>query len=532
MNKLFTRIQLGKKNTDIKRMFLKWSAVFLTLVLILDLVAANQVQANSGSNGLSQDYTFEEIDVYLEKQLGLLNIPGASLVIIEGDEIVHIKGFGVTGSSEKAPTPQTPYFIGSLTKSFTALAIMQLVEADKVELDAPIQRYLPWFSLANPQAAAQITVRHLLNQTSGLPGTSGMIALSNFDNSQGAAEQQARALATLELTRQVGSTWEYSNLNYNLLGLVIETASGESYADYIQKHIYAPLDMLHSHTSKAAAQQDNLAVGHQQWFGFPIAVPNLAVPIGSLASGQLISSVEDIGHYLIAQLNEGEYAGVQILSPEGIAQMHQPAADISVAGMGMGNYGMGWFSKEFSQGQLVFHYGEVPDYFAYMACLPEQNRAMVLLVNTNEQMFNYALWATSEAAALMLAGIPPRPNAWGILPWVVRGFLFLPVLQIIDILATLRKIKRWGMNPTNHPSSDRMWLLHILLPIILNLILIAIAVAILASGMFKFIMLFMGDLTSVLLVSSGIALVGIFVRTPLILRTFRTPSKRKLGEPS
>jgi CubicO group peptidase (beta-lactamase class C family) len=149
-----------------------------------------------------------------------------------------------------------------------------------------------------------------------------------------------------------------------------------------------------------------------------------------LASGQLISSVEDIGHYLIAQLNEGEYAGVQILSPEGIAQMHQPAADISVAGMGMGNYGMGWFSKEFSQGQLVFHYGEVPDYFAYMACLPEQNRAMVLLVNTNEQMFNYALWATSEAAALMLAGIPPRPNAWGILPWVVRGFLFLPVLHV------------------------------------------------------------------------------------------------------
>ena len=82
---------------------------------------------------------------------------------------MHQRGFGQARPGGEAPTPQTPFFIGSLTKSITALAVMQLVEAGKVELDAPVQRYLPWFRVADPQASAQMTVRHLLNQTSGLP---------------------------------------------------------------------------------------------------------------------------------------------------------------------------------------------------------------------------------------------------------------------------------------------------------------------------------------------------------------------------
>ena len=94
-----------------------------------------------------------------------------------------------------------------------------------------------------------------------------------------------RALSTLELTRPVGSKFEYSNLNYNVLGLIVEAVSGESYADYIQRHIFDPLEMRHSHTSKAVAEQDGLAMGHRFWFGVPIAARNLPVPRGSLPSG-------------------------------------------------------------------------------------------------------------------------------------------------------------------------------------------------------------------------------------------------------
>lgn len=111
---------------------------------------------------------YDVIDACIEREMRRLKIPGVALAIVEGDQIVHRRGFGQARPGGEAPTPHTPLFIGSLTKSFTALAVMQLVEAGKVDLDAPVQRYLPWFRVADPQASARITVRHLLNQTSGL----------------------------------------------------------------------------------------------------------------------------------------------------------------------------------------------------------------------------------------------------------------------------------------------------------------------------------------------------------------------------
>ena len=233
------------------------SVLALTLQLYVRPVSAKPV-FESGS--------YQEIDAYIEEQLTALNIPGASLAIIEGDQIVHVKGFGVSSPTGETPTPQTLFSICSLTKSVTALAVMQLVEAGKISLDAPVQRYLPWFTLADPQAAAQITVRHLLNQTSGLTQTTAWVTLTNFDDSPDATEKQARDLATFTPNRPVGSAFEYTNTNYNLLGLIIEAASGEKYADYVQTHIFDPLDMTHTYTSKAAAKQNGMSTGYMSWF--------------------------------------------------------------------------------------------------------------------------------------------------------------------------------------------------------------------------------------------------------------------------
>ena len=164
------------------------------LALALALLADRPVRRNSAPDKTPQSDTFEEIDAHIERQMERLNVPGATLAIVEDDKIVHLRGFGQARPGGEAPTPQTPFFIGSLTKSFTALAVMQLVEDGKVELDAPVQRYLPWFRIADPEASAQITVRHLLNQTSGLPTSSGEIQLADLDRSPGATERQARVI--------------------------------------------------------------------------------------------------------------------------------------------------------------------------------------------------------------------------------------------------------------------------------------------------------------------------------------------------
>ena len=139
------------------------------------------------------------IDRYVEEQLRTLRIPGASLGIVHDGRIVHLRGFGRADRSGRPMTAETPSLIGSLTKSFTAVAIMQLVEAGKVELDAPVQRYLPWFRVADAAASARITVRHLLTHSSGLPGGDETPIISREDTSAGAIERQVRALATVEL---------------------------------------------------------------------------------------------------------------------------------------------------------------------------------------------------------------------------------------------------------------------------------------------------------------------------------------------
>lgn len=114
---------------------------------------------------------FAAIDAYVQSEMQAARVPGLALGIVQGDHIVHLKGFGIADPSGRPVTPQTPFMIGSTTKSMTAVAIMQLVEADTVELDAPVQQYLPWFRVADSDASARITIRHLLNHTSGLPTT-------------------------------------------------------------------------------------------------------------------------------------------------------------------------------------------------------------------------------------------------------------------------------------------------------------------------------------------------------------------------
>ncbi len=159
------------------------------------------------------------IDAYISAQMQANHIPGMALGLVHNDQIVHLRGFGTADQSGRVVTPQTPFLIGSLTKSFTAMAIMQLVEAGKIDLDAPVQRYLPWFRVADATASAHITVRQLLNHTSGLP-----MALNGTQNSGLATmtlEQFVRGMSKVALDRPVGSSFEYANTGYMVLGLFL-----------------------------------------------------------------------------------------------------------------------------------------------------------------------------------------------------------------------------------------------------------------------------------------------------------------------
>src|SRR5690606_28424342 len=138
-----------------------------------------------------------------------------------------------------------------------------------------------------------------------------------------ALENGVRGLSSLQLRQSVGQGFEYANENYDMLGLIVQTVSGDSFEDYVHSAIFAPLQMSHSAASLADPPAIDIATGYRYWFSWPLPF-DAPYPRRMTPSGFLISSAEDMTHYLIAQLNDGTYGKQQLLSPQGIATMHMP----------------------------------------------------------------------------------------------------------------------------------------------------------------------------------------------------------------
>jgi CubicO group peptidase (beta-lactamase class C family) len=164
----------------------------------------------------------------------------------------------------------------------------------------------------------------------------------------------------------------------------------------------------------------------------------MPIPHGSLASGQLASCAEDMAHYMIVLLNGGRYGDVQVLSGAAINELHRGVADFEAMGQSMGQYGMGWFVDEIGRTKLVWHSGTNPDFAAYMALLPEQKKGVVLLFNASHHWMNPVLSDFGGGVTALLAGAQPSPvPSVGMIPWMLRGLLLIPVLQTVGVVASL-----------------------------------------------------------------------------------------------
>ena len=302
---------------------------------------------NTDKTSLSDNVDLKAIDNYINSIMKSFKIPGLVLAIVKGEQIFYLKGYGKSDVSGKPVTPQTPFIIASLSKSFTGLAISQLIEAGKIDINAPVQTYLPWFTLADTEAVRQITIKNLLSQTSGLSTGFGIEVLYTNTSS---IKKHVKYLARMRISQPVGSKFHYCNLNYYILEEVIEAVTGIPYGQYIEINILRPLDMQHSYTSQAKAKRDGLATGFTAIFGFmiPFTQP------GHRAFARLIVSAEDMAHYLIAQLNNGIYGGNSIISSHGMEQTQTNLIP------GLGNYGMGWFIGNGS----IFHLGTIANFRA------------------------------------------------------------------------------------------------------------------------------------------------------------------------
>jgi CubicO group peptidase (beta-lactamase class C family) len=466
---------------------------------------------------------FVAIDAYLDREMRELRIPGLALGIVHDDEIVHLQAFGVADASGRAVTPQTPFILASASKSFTALAIMQLVEDGKVDLDAPVVTYLPSFSVGDESASTTITLRHLLNHTSGLSEDTAYEPMLSNDMSDGALSERVRALSDAELIHGPGEAFEYTDANYDTLGLIVEKVSGQSYETSIRERIFTPLGMSHSFTDQTDARQSGLASGHRSWFGFPRSF-DAPYSRAAMPSSYLISCAEDVTHFLIGQLNGGTYDAASVLSPAGIAAMHQPAVregDRDIF------YGMGWESRTLAGVPVVRHKGTNANFYADMVLDKEGGWGVVILANFNSLNFNGGRLQGLTAGVLsLLKGEAPPEVPMPHHPLLASATLLIAavtVLMLSSMVWSLATMRRWRTHPGRRPG--RPWVLGLRVALSsvvcigwgLGLLLIFPALAYPLAPT----LLIVPDLGYLIVISSVVALVWGIARPPLTYITLR-----------
>jgi CubicO group peptidase (beta-lactamase class C family) len=419
--------QIAEKEADMKTNLSRTilGGVLACLLALMALPVAATMRSNEPD--------IASIDAYVSEQMQADHIPGVALGLVHNDQVVHLRGFGSADQSGRAVTPNTPFILASVSKSFTALAIMQLVEAGKIELDAPVQRYLPWFRVADPVASARITLRHLLYHTSGIPSSGYPCRADDVTIS---LEQYVRSLATLSLDRPVGSRPDYCSTNYDVLGLIVQTVSGQPYGTYVQQHIFAPLQMHDSFASEQEARRDGLAQGHRWIFGVP--APFDYYTASQVPAGGLISSVQDLTHYLLAQMNGGRFGSTSVLSEAGIATMHAPAV---LREGGSGSYGMGWVNGSLAGVPAIWHTGDLSHFHALLLIEPQTHWGAILLVNANTVIYP-ALESLDAGVTRLLAGQTPQASMSLTTFYLILDSL-LVVLTALALWPLLR-LRRWS----------------------------------------------------------------------------------------
>ncbi|OMF29777.1 hypothetical protein BK133_17410 [Paenibacillus sp. FSL H8-0548] len=397
------------------------SVLFYTIAAALTSYGVAPEKAHAAeSDTAGTEYT--KIDRYMQSAMEKLDIPGAALGIVHKDGPLYIKGYGTADSKNSQITPQTPFIIGSMSKSFTAMAVMQLVDSGKIELNAPVQRYLPEFRVADEKASEAMTVRSLLNQTSGIPTIAGL----KLPAPELKLELYPAAQLRTKLSEPAGSLFQYSNANYNVLGALVQAVSGQPYGEYMKSHIFEPLGMKNTAASYVEAVKLGLSDGHQSLFGWMITTSPKERP-ADIPSGYIKASAEDMTRYLIAQMNGGAFAGKQVVSTQSIALMQ---GEQGVLIEDDRYYGMGWMKR----GNSISHDGGVENFQSNM--LIDGDIGIVILLNKNDA-FVFGAEVMTEGVRAIMDGQEPSLEE---LPTASGGSWAMRIIGLLIILFVIRSI--------------------------------------------------------------------------------------------
>jgi D-alanyl-D-alanine carboxypeptidase len=303
------------------------------------------------------------------------NTPAIALAVTDREKLLHVSLHGFADLGARIPvTPNTLFEIGSISKSFTAFALMQLVEEGRLDLHAPVTEYLPWFEVQSEHGP--ITLHHLLSHTAG------MINGMDFSTE---ARYEVYALRETEAAAAPGTFFHYSNVGYKTLGLVLEEVLGRSYAEIVQERILDPLEMRDTQAAITHETRERMAVGYESLYDDRPRHPSHAlVPATWLeyegGDGSIAATVSDMAGYVRMLMNRGQGPGTRIVSEESFDAMTQRVIETPEEKEGT-SYGYGLVIDESDGRTCIGHGGGMVGY--YSAILADMDDGLGIVVLTN-----------------------------------------------------------------------------------------------------------------------------------------------------
>lgn len=366
----------------------------LSVALALALSGAARAQEHSGATLPPQ---LQDFDSYVEGVRKQFDVPGIAVAIVKDGQVVLERGFGVR-ELEKGGKPvdaDTLFAIASNTKAFTAAALSILADEGKLSLDDRVIEHLPWFRMSDPYVTQEMRVRDLLAHRSGLGlGAGDLLYWPGTDYS---TQEVARRLKDVPLTGSFRGQYAYDNILYGVAQLVIEAASGQSYAQFLQQRIFAPLGMRDTRfNSDALRPRDNVATGYAK-ADFKDLKPAPRMSWGNVSgAGGIYSSVHDMSRWMRMQLAGGTYRDAHgneqrlfseerqramwsVLTPMPIAKPTVP--ELEAAKPNFLGYGEGWQLSDYRGHKLVWHTGGWPGMVSRLTLVPERNLGVIVLTN-------------------------------------------------------------------------------------------------------------------------------------------------------
>jgi CubicO group peptidase (beta-lactamase class C family) len=321
------------------------------------------------------------LDAWVGATVAQREQPSLSIGIVYDQDLIWANGYGYADLAKRVPaTPATLYRIASISKLFTATAVMQLRDAGKLRLDDRVAARLPWFAIRDTFADDQeMTIRHLLTHTSGLPREVDGVNWSEYRFP--AQESMVRSLPGQLMVYPVGTEWKYSNLALSLAGEIVAHASGEPWPQYIERHILRPLGMG-STMAAPRPLQPGLAVGYGRRVAGQARDVEPVVDVGAEApAGNIASSVQDLAKFVSLQFRASSAGDPQVLKGSTLREMHQVQW---LRPDWTGGWGLGFAVRRVDGQTRVGHSGSLPGHRSQIQFAPATKLGVIVLTNAND----------------------------------------------------------------------------------------------------------------------------------------------------